>query len=297
MNRRSFLLSTAGASAGLLLLPILHPAGGLLARGVDPSKFTGRETFDRLLKLAQENEWRKLQMGELVARIGLELRGVPYVGNTLELADDREFCSVNLLGLDCVTFFESALGFARMLKKGGSTPEAMMAQVEYTRYRNGRVTDYSSRLHYTSDWFYNNEEKHVVKVVTRELPGAERFTHTVNFMSTHPNSYRQLKAKPALVPVITETERIINARKMYYIPKEKVAAIEPQLRNGDIIGITTKFDGIDCTHTGLCYRDSEGVLRFLHASSTKKEVTLGEELSVYLAGVSKHTGIMVARPV
>jgi hypothetical protein len=276
---------------------MIHSAEGLLARGVDPTNFAGRETFDRLLNVAERKNWRKLPIGELVAEIGLELRGTPYVGGTLELADDREFCSINLLGLDCVTFFESALGFARMLKKGERTPEAMMAQVEYTRYRNGRVTDYTSRLHYTSDWFYNNEEKHVVKVVTRELKGAERFTHTVNFMSTHPNSYRQLKAKPALIPAITETERLINRRRMYYIPKEKVAAIEPQLRNGDIIGITTKIDGIDCTHTGLCYRDGQGTLRFLHASSTKKEVTLGDELSVYLAGVSKHTGIMVARPV
>jgi hypothetical protein len=297
MNRRSFLLSTAGASAGLLMLPLLRPAEKLLARMDEPEAFSGREKFDQLLKVADEREWRKLPIGQLVAEIGLELRGIPYVSNTLELSDEKEFCSINLLGLDCVTFFESALAFARMLKKGERTPEAMMAQVRHTRYRNGRVGDYTSRLHYTTDWFYNNEEKRVVKVVTRELPGATRFTQKINFMSTHPDAYRQLKANPKLVPAVVETERLINRRKMYYVPKEKVAAAEAKLQTGDILGITTKIAGIDCAHTGLCYRDKNGTLRFLHASQTKKVVMLDEELSVYLAGVSKHTGIMVARPV
>lgn len=296
MTRRSFILSTAGASAALFVLPLFHPAAGLLARDNEPANFSGRETFDRLLKIADEKNWRRLPIGDLVAEIGLELRGIPYVGATLELSDEKEFCSINLLGLDCVTFFESALAFARMLKKGERTPEAMMAQVEYTRYRNGRVRDYTSRLHYTTDWFYNNEEKRVVKVVTRQLKGAERFRQTVNFMSTHPASYRQLKANPRLVPAVAETERQINKRTMYYVPKEKVAVIEPDLKTGDIIGITTKIAGIDCSHTGMCYRDKQGTLRFLHASLTKMEVTLDVELSAYLAGVSKHTGIMVARP-
>jgi muramoyltetrapeptide carboxypeptidase len=92
-------------------------------------------------------------------------------------------------------------------------------------------------------------------------------------------------------------ERNINARTMYYVPKTKVKAIEPKLQTGDIIGITTTIKGIDCSHTGLCYRDENGLLRFLHASLTKKQVMLDDELSVYLASVAKHTGIIVVRPV
>ena len=235
-------------------------------------------------------------MGELIATIGMELRGVPYVGATLELDDRREVCSVNLLGLDCVTFFESALGFARMLKTGGSTPEEMLRQVLFTRYRDGKLTDYTSRLHYTTDWFHDNQRKGTVRMVTADLPGAERFTQVVNFMSTHPDSYRQLKANPEMVPVIAKIEEEINARKMHYVPKEKTGVAEADLRTGDIIGITTTIKGIDCSHTGMCYRDRDGVLRLLHASLTKKEVTLDDRLSSYLASVTKHTGIMVARP-
>jgi hypothetical protein len=228
--------------------------------------------------------------------VGLAMRQTPYVDGTLELHEDREVCSVNLRGLDCVTFFESVLGIARMLRRGGSTPDALLAEVTLTRYRGGQLTDYASRLHYMSDWFADNEAKRVVRLITRELPGAARFTKRVNFMSTHPAAYRQLKANPALVNKIARVEAAINARTMYYLPKEKVAAARTRLMTGDIIGITTTIDGLDCAHAGLCYRDADGVVRLLHASTTRRAVVLDEDLATYLAGVATHTGIMAARP-
>ena len=136
----------------------------------------------------------------------------------------------------------------------------------------------------------------MVRLITRELPGAARFTKRVNFMSTHPAAYRQLKANPALVHKIARVEADINARTMYYLPKEKVAAARARLMTGDIIGITTTIDGLDCAHAGLCYRDADGVMRLLHASSTRRAVVLDEDLATYLAGVATHTGIMAARP-
>ncbi len=293
------LASTELASAGMASVGEASARSGqTTTRPSDQARaFVGRERFDSLVRRAEAENWRSRPIGEVIAAVGMQLRGTPYVASTLELDVDREFCSINLLGLDCVTFFESSLDFARMLKKGENTPEAMMAQVTHTRYRDGRVGDYSSRLHYTSDWFYDNEAKRVVKNITRELPGAERFTKTIDFMSTHPDAYRQLKAHPELLPKIKEIEARINKRTMYYVPKEKVAQIEPLLKTGDIIGITTSIPGIDCSHTGMVYRDSSGELRYLHASSTKKQVWLDDRLSTYLAGVTKHTGIMVARAI
>jgi hypothetical protein len=248
------------------------------------------------MRTARRHRWVDRPIGALVGAIGMELRGTPYVASTLELYGDREVCSANLLGLDCVTFFEIALDFARMLKEGGSTPEELLKEISYTRYRSGTAIDYTSRLHYTSDWIHDNEAKHVVEEITRELPGAEQFTAEAYFMSTHPDAYRQLKANPKLVPAIAETERRINSRAKHYVPKEKVEAAEPRLQTGDIVGITTAISGLDCSHSGLCYRDGRGVLRYLHASSSRKQVVLDEELSKYLMSVTKHTGIMVARP-
>jgi hypothetical protein len=295
LDRRVFVTLAAKALVGAGALAIARPAPAT-GPDRDPNVFTGRETFDRLLALARDGGWSDLPIGDRIGAVGMALRQTPYVDATLELYADREVCSVNLRGLDCVTFFETALAFARMLRRGGRTPEALLAEVAFTRYRGGRLTDYASRLHYTSDWLFDNDRKGVARLITRELPGAARFAKRVSYMSTHPEAYRQLRASSDLVREIARLEAEINAREMDYLPKEKVAAAAPLLRTGDIVGVTTALAGLDCAHTGLCYRDPAGVVRFLHASTTRKAVILDGDLATYLARVSTHTGIMVARP-
>lgn len=296
MNRRNFLKKTAAASAGFAMLPAATFVQAPGCYHDEAQNFTGAERFEQLVKMAEKENWKALSIGRLMGAVGMALRGTPYVGGTLEIEDDREVCSINLLGLDCVTFYENALVFARMLKNGKADQQNMLSHVLFTRYRGGNLTDYLSRLHYTSDWFYDNERKGVVKMITRTLAGAERFTKRVNFMSTHPERYRQLRANREFVALIAEIEEQLNERDKYYLPKAKVETAEPLLQTGDIVGITTAIEGLDCSHTGLCYRDENGTLRLLHASSVKKEVVLDDELSIYLNSVEKHTGIMVARP-
>lgn len=295
LERRAFLTRVARVLTGAGALAIVHPHRAP-ARGRDANVFAGEETFERLLTLARERTWRELPIGERIGAIGMTLRQTPYVANTLELHDDREVCSVDFRGLDCVTFFEIALAFARMLTRGAPTPEALLAEVTFIRYRRGRLADYASRLHYLSDWFFDNQAKGVVVLITADLGGAVAFDRRVNFMSTHPEAYRQLKASPDLVRRIAHVEAEISARKTRYLPKEKVAAAQPRLMTGDIVGFTTTIDGLDCAHSGLCYRDERGVTRLLHASTARNEVVLDEELATYLASVPTHSGIMVARP-
>jgi hypothetical protein len=262
---------------------------------VKTDAFSGRDVFERVLALARKHTWRTLPIGERIGAIGLALLHTPYVAATLEVGD-QEVCSVDLHHLDCVTFYETAVGFARMLKVGGVTPRALLAQVRFTRYRGGRVNGYASRLHYTSDWFADNVRKRVVREVTGELPGAARLETHVNFMSTHPAAYPALAGDPALVRAIARIEDRINGRATAYVPKERVADAQSSLMTGDVVGITTSIDGLDCSHTGLCYRDEQGRLRLLHASTTAREVTLDDELTAYLARVRTHTGVIVARP-
>jgi Protein of unknown function (DUF1460) len=274
---------------------------------VKADEFSGREAFERLLELARERGWRKLPIGERTGAIGIALLHTPYAAATLETSEGRarnggmaardlEVCSVDLRGLDCVTFFETALCFARMLKRGGKTPRALLRQVRFTRYRSGRLLSYASRLHYTTDWFADNARKRVVRLMTGELPGAARLEKRVNFMTTHPEAYPRLAADPTLVRKIARVEDRINGRPLAYVPKHRVVDAQPFLVTGDIVGITTSIGGLDCAHTGLCYRDEQGRLRLLHASTTAREVTLDVELAAYLARVATHTGIIVARP-
>src|SRR2546425_9001469 len=198
LERRAFVTLVGKALVGAGALVISRP-DPVPARDREPNVFAGQETFERLLMLGRERAWSELPIGERIGAIGMALRQTPYVAATLELYEDREVCSVNLRGLDCVTFFESSLVLERMLRRGGRTPEALLAEVTFTRYRRGQLTELASRLHYMRDWVVHNEDKRGVRPITGDLPGAARVTRRVSFMSAHPNAYRQLKANPDLV--------------------------------------------------------------------------------------------------
>ena len=158
--------------------------------------------------------------------------------------------------------------------------------------------DFTTRLHYTTDWFVDNEAKGVVKILTPELPGAELFTQKVGIMSKHPENYRQLAAHPELLQNIRLAEEKINARSLKYLPMEKLEAAEHLLQTGDIVGVTTTAEGIDIAHTGLCIKDEQGVVHFMDASSSRRrmKVTLEPEISKCLNWSPKLTGVMFARP-
>jgi hypothetical protein len=79
--------------------------------------FLGVDRFQRLVALAIAGNWRAQPMGQRVALFGQAMLGTKYVGWTLEIDDHIESPSVNFLGLDCWTFFETALGLARMIAR------------------------------------------------------------------------------------------------------------------------------------------------------------------------------------
>lgn len=132
--------------------------------------------------------------------------------------------------------------------------------------------------------------------MTKTLGGMP-FRKNINFMSTHPNSYVQLINSPENINKIRKIEDDINARMMYCIPKANVKSIASRIKDGDIIGITTTIDGLDCSHTGIALRQN-GKLHLLHAPVPGSKVQITElPLWEYLAKIKKDSGIMVARTV
>ncbi len=234
-------------------------------------------------------------ISDAIVEIGKSFLGTDYTAGTLEINSPDEKLVVNLTGLDCVTFVENCLTFARCLKNNKTSFEDYKNELEYIRYRDGKIDGYASRLHYFCDWIYNNEEKGTVKNISSEL-GVE-YNKTIDFMSTHAKSYKQLSDNDTLER-IKLVETAINSRYHYYIPKKSIAMIENQLQNGDIIATTTSIGGLDVTHTGYVYKGDDGGTYFLHASSKSKEVIISQNsLADYVAEDSKKTGIMVARPI
>jgi hypothetical protein len=99
-----------------------------------------------------------------------------------------------------------------------------------------------------------------------------------------------------MIQRVKQIEDSINNEDLYYIPKTFVRSVESKLASGDIIAISTSKAGLDYAHTGLILRDEHDQARFLHASLAGKKVLLDATITSYLATVSTHTGITVARP-
>jgi hypothetical protein len=263
--------------------------------------FKGQDQFNRLVAKAKAGNWKALPIGERTAAAGQALLGTRYKHFTLEIDNRIESPSVNFQGMDCWTFFEIALGFARMLNEPESnwTPERLLHYIEMDRYRGGECTgDYLSRLHYLEDWLYDNDRRGLVEDLTRQL-GGQSIPHSAREMSAGWRHYRYLAANRSLLGPLARMEANVSSRPLYQIPKSQVARIEPKLRSGDIIGIISRDGGRYSTaHVGFALRTSDGVLHFMHASSPSNygRVVVDSELSKYLYRYRSDSGILVARP-
>ena len=134
-----------------------------------------------------------------------------------------------------------------------------------------------------------------MKDISKEIANTN-YPLQVNFMSTHPGSYIQLKNDSILIPLISLQEKEISKREMYFIPENKIVEFEKLLNDGDIAGITTGIKGLDMVHVVILKRVN-GRIHILHASTAANKVILSEEtLEEYLKKSKSATGIMVARP-
>src|SRR5436190_17695689 len=288
-----------------ILIPLMLICSGAAAmesRLPFSTVFRGQDQFNRLVAKAKSENWAALPIGERTAAVGQSLVGTRYKHYTLEIDNRIEAPSANFQGMDCWTFFEIALGFARMLNEPESnwTPERLLHYIELDRYRGGECTgDYLSRLHYLEDWLYDNDRRGLVEDLTRDL-GGQSVPHSAREMSAGWRHYRYLAANRSLLGPLARMEANVSSRSLYEIPKSRVAKIEPKLRSGDIIGIISRDrKGVYSTaHVGLALRTSDGVLHFMHASSPSNygRVIVDEELSKYLYRYRSDSGILVARP-
>lgn len=288
INRRNFIKTSALSALFLSSLPqTLKSFNSPLWDDYD------EVICKKKFKLLLDSGVKSLPIGDVIGEVGKSFIDTDYVAGTLD-KNMSESLVINLTGLDCVTFVENCLVFARCIKQGKTTFDDYKAELKKIRYRDGVIDGYSSRLHYFCDWIWDNESKGIVKNITADIGGVA-YNKNIDFMSTHTKSYKQL-ANSAELDGIKAAEDAINSRYYYYIPTKDISKSYDQMQTGDIIATTTSIGGLDVTHTGYVYKDGSGTY-FMHASSKSKKVIISpEELQEYVAGDSKKTGIMVARP-
>jgi len=275
----------------LILLTTILISGAVWAQ--KDVKYTAEDKSILSAIFEKLEDQRNKPVSELVVLVGKEFLGTPYVAHTLEV--DKEQLVINLRELDCTTYAENCLAIARCIKSGNTTFDNFTNQLQKIRYRDGIIDGYPSRIHYFSDWIYENDKNGYVKDVSKPISNIQ-YPLEVNFMSKHPSSYKQLEGNTAFIEKMQTKEKEISSRKMYFIPKEEIKSFEPKLKEGDIIGLTTSVAGLDVTHVGILLRIN-GRIHLMHASSKAEEVVISENtLEDYLKNSLSATGIMVTRP-
>jgi hypothetical protein len=225
--------------------------------------------------------------------LALEFINTPYVSHTLEIGNDESLV-INLNQFDCTTFVETCLAIQRTLNEPNATFESYARQLKNIRYRNGELNGYTSRLHYFTEWIANNIQKGFVEDVTPNYGGIP-CQKEINFMSTHPNAYSQLKADTTLIESIVEAESQLSNQSFYFIPKEEIASIENEIESGLIVVFTTDIDGLDVVHNGITTK-KDGETRIIHASSDAGKVVVTEKtLSEYIMQNRIQSGIILVK--
>lgn len=263
--------------------------------------FKGESKFHAMVAKAERENWRSLPLGQRTIRAAREMVGTPYVNYTLEVDDHIENPVVNFRGMDCWTYYENALAFARMLryKPAPYRPEDMLHMIEIERYRGGKCTgSYLSRMHHLEEVFYDNQKRGLATNITPRLPGAVRLRREVRYMTEAWKSYRYLRNNKSLIPEMGKIEAKVSKLPVWHVPKAKVRGVEGYLQDGDVVAITTTWKYGYTSHVGLIVK-LKGRAYFTHATSDRDKgrmTIIDRPITDYLKGSSKHAGIVVCRP-
>lgn len=212
--------------------------------------------------------------GERIAYLSSRLLGVPYAESTL-IGDDKtpEIFVVNLEGVDCLTFVE----YIEAMRISSSFHE-FIVNLKRVRYKSGNVHFYS-RNHFFSDWRQFNGD--LIEDVTEEI-GLKRVMRVLKNLNKKENGTLFLQG---IEPVM---------RDIRYLPADAIDSdVIKNLRTGDYIGIYSRLQGLDVSHTGIMIRqDDSAYIR--HASShPERRRVIDQDFKDY---VSNTPGIVVYRP-
>ena len=215
--------------------------------------------------------------------------GTPYVTGTLNTGGEEEVV-VNLRQLDCWTLVECSVAIA---KSDEGTPEELVSHLQQLRYWGGAVKGYGSRIHYFTGWILQADKMGVLSDLTREMGGAP-YRKKVSYITARPAKYPKIR-DPETFRALAAAEKRINAHSWHFIPQSKIAAVEDQIKDGDIIMLTSGKRDLDIAHQGFAIRQN-GRVHLLHASSLSKKVIISKQpLSQYVISQKGQTGIMIAR--
>lgn len=230
--------------------------------------------------------------GELIVRCAKQFLGTEYVAGTLET--EPEQLTINMDKTDCILFVEMCLAMVQTVKGDEATFENFCRNTQALRYRGGEVDGYSSRNHYTSGWILQGEKNGIFKEVTKYLGGSP-LDQKFSFMSTHPDSYKQLADNPGAIVGILKAEKELEGHNYWYLPQSHIADLAKGIKEGDIICFVTPVGGLDIGHVAIAC-EKNGEMHFIHASTKAMKVVIDSQtIADYIQTHKSTNGARVVR--
>lgn len=276
-----------------VIFPLLCPrrAWGLIGGAVIHCR-EDREICEALLRAARERGDHVKPVPELIVVAGRHFLGAPYEPDTLEREGPEELV-VNLRAFDCVTLVETAVAIALTVRARKTAFADFAAALERIRYRGGLCDGYASRLHYFTDWLFDNGRRGVVRDITAGIGGVP-FRKEFHALTGRREEHPPLKDAAAFRRMRL-VEAACSRRTLYRIPKDDLKRHGGKIADGDIVAIASDMEGIDVSHAGIAVRGRRG-LHLLHASSAAGSVALSDmTLYRYLSARRSRTGVIVGR--
>ncbi len=235
----------------------------------------------------------------LMLWFGHRFTGTPYVAQTLEV-NATESLVVNVKEMDCTTFVETCLALTMTALQGSADYDDYCRNLTRIRYRGGVLDGYASRNHYFTQWITSNEALGIVEEIQApEGQFAATQTIALNYMSKHPSYYPMLKGDKGAQRLIRAYEEEASGATVRYIPHRLLGGDRESLsavRDGDILAIVTRKEGLDTSHLGIAEWGDDGRLHLLNASQIHKKVVLEPmTLSTYMSKHPSQLGVRVIR--
>lgn len=265
---------------------------------VDASNIVYDKTDSTLVTYLLEEAATMPRSSNFTLHFARSLIGVKYENYILEQTQTEQLI-VDLRHLDCTTFVETVAALSICAKRRATSFADYCRTLRTLRYRDGIITDYSSRLHYFTDWIRNNQQHGFVEwIQSPNPPFTEQKICSYWCMTRLKHKYKQLVADPTLVPKIAKCEENLRGTPFRYIPKSLLNGNREQLsciNDGDIICMVSSAGILDVAHLGFAVWHGEE-LHMIDASMIHRKV-VEEEKSMfkYQAGQPGQIGILVVK--
>jgi hypothetical protein len=228
--------------------------------------------------------------GDQIIAMADRLLGKSYKAGVLG-NNPPESLTIDTQYFDCVSFVETVIAMA--LEKNNYHQRTFSENVQLLRYRNGIIKDYSSRIHYFTEWLILAEKQGLGKNISLESGGVTR-SKNIHFITQNKNKYPAIKDS-VIFESIRKTEREISNLLIPFIPANMYLSVIPLLKNGDLVGFTSSRPGLDIVHTGFV-KIINNKAHLMHASQKSGKVVItSETLLSYLKKANQVDGIIIFR--